>query len=540
MVARGAAACVGCVSSPPTCDVLVIGSGPAGVSATFPLVAAGLRVTMVDGGALPGVALPHGEFLAERAGDARQSDWMLGPQFEALHHTALALSPKLRVPTLDYVFRGFASANRIEAAGFTPIGSLAAGGLSNAWGCGVARFDAADLGRFPFAPGELETSFEAVARRMGLSGAGADDLRAHFGVDDWADPAVEPDALHRALLDRYAMRRARLLGAGFALGRARVAVLTRARGPARAACSRAGFCLWGCAEGAMYAAGQDLATLGAGPGFTYRPGHVVSHLASDGDGWTMDDGAGLPLRARAVVLAAGTLATTAIALRTLGDTDEHRLLSAPSAAFALWLPRHLGAPRERAAGFAQAAYTLADPDGAICGFTFSTHALPLVEFVRGAPLSRGAALRLTRGLLSSTLVGNAFFSGAYSANRVRLRADGVLSITGGASAELGPALLRAERRLRACFRALGALMLPGSFRAGAAGADAHYAGTLPMRREPARGETDADGAIAGLPGVYVADAAAMPELPAKSHTFAMMAGADRIGRRLALRLASRG
>ena len=31
-------------------DVIIVGSGPAGVSATFPLVESGVKVLMVDGG----------------------------------------------------------------------------------------------------------------------------------------------------------------------------------------------------------------------------------------------------------------------------------------------------------------------------------------------------------------------------------------------------------------------------------------------------------------------------------------------------------
>ena len=42
----------------PSFDVIVVGSGPAGVSAAFPLVESGLRVLMVDGGETPSVGVP--------------------------------------------------------------------------------------------------------------------------------------------------------------------------------------------------------------------------------------------------------------------------------------------------------------------------------------------------------------------------------------------------------------------------------------------------------------------------------------------------
>src|SRR5262249_757971 len=150
-------------------DVIVVGSGPAGVSAAFPLVDAGLRVLMVDGGEMPSFGVPDAEYLSVRAQDPRQWEWMLGRDFHALRGPT-SLSAKFRVATLEYVFRGFGERNRIDVQGFAPFGSLAVGGLSNAWGAGVARFGDDDLTDFPFGGNALLPSFEAVARRIGISG----------------------------------------------------------------------------------------------------------------------------------------------------------------------------------------------------------------------------------------------------------------------------------------------------------------------------------------------------------------------------------
>ena len=43
------------------CDVIVVGSGPAGISSAIPLVAAGLRGLMVDGGHRSQQAPPNGQ-----------------------------------------------------------------------------------------------------------------------------------------------------------------------------------------------------------------------------------------------------------------------------------------------------------------------------------------------------------------------------------------------------------------------------------------------------------------------------------------------
>ena len=52
-------------------------------------------------------------------------------------------------------------------------------------------------------------------------------------------------------------------------------------------------------------------------------------------------------------------------------------------------------------------------------------------------------------------------------------------------------------------------------------------------------ETDGDGELAGLAGVYVADGACLSTQTEKSHTLTIMANADRIGRILAMQMTGR-
>ena len=56
----------------------------------------------------------------------------------------------------------------------------------------------------------------------------------------------------------------------------------------------------------------------------------------------------------------------------------------------------------------------------------------------------------------------------------------------------------------------------------------HYAGTLPMRAEPARHELHPDGRLQGTARVFVTDGSAFPRLPAKNLTYTIMANALRI------------
>jgi thioredoxin reductase len=68
----------------PDFDVIIVGSGPAGVSAAFPLVKAGLRVLMVDGGKQAKDLPPSEDFLSWRTTDGLQAKRMVGEKFHAL------------------------------------------------------------------------------------------------------------------------------------------------------------------------------------------------------------------------------------------------------------------------------------------------------------------------------------------------------------------------------------------------------------------------------------------------------------------------
>ena len=223
-------------------------------------------------------------------------------------------------------------------------------------------------------------------------------------------------------------------------------------------------------------------------------------------------------------------------MRSLSGFVAAPLAHLPMAAFVLWLPRFLGTDARPGTGTAQLAFTL-DGDGSqeTCGYTFSTHGLPVSEFVRHAPLSVAASAALFRALLPSCIVANCFLPSRLVRSRLELR-DDVVRVIGEQAPELDGHADGVRRRLAAAFRRAGAWMLPGSFTQGAMGADIHYACTMPMRAAPDPGQTDVDGALAGLPGVYAVDGAALPILPAKSHTLGVMVNAHRIGTRLARRM----
>lgn len=513
-------------------DAIIIGSGPAGVSAAFPLVEAGLRVLMVDGGHDARLAPPAGRFLDVRRHDAGQWGWMIGRNFHALRQ-ADAVSPKLRVPTHAAVFEGFDVANRIAADEFVAVGSLAPGGLSNAWGCGVATLTDDELATFPVIPSEMRTSYRDIARRIGVSGKCSDDLSNFFGLDEWSDAPIPIDQLQGSLLARYPNCREALSKSGFRLGRARVAALSTPRANRRA-CDLSGNCLWGCARRALYSAADDLQSLRGRPGFHYRRGFVVERVIAEGDSVAIEghetDGLGT-LRARRLFLAAGTLASTRLALQAINHRVPVPMQSCPTAAFMLWLPRYLGRTHDVAFGLGQLSFSLSlAGDIQAFGSLFNTTGIPVAEFARNIGFGKRFGVDLLAPMLSSCVVGNLFLPGALTNASLSLDTDDRLVVRGIYRAEVAILMRKAQRILRASFRQLGALLIPTSFKVGRPGSDIHYAASLPMRTEPALGQTNRYGELAGVYGIHVVDGASLSSLTAKPHTLTVMANADRIAK----------
>jgi len=521
-----------------TCDVIIVGSGPAGISAAFPLLEAGLRVLMIDRGKLPDVPTLNTDFLSARQHDSDQWTWMVGRNFHAIHMRSAA-SPKFRVPSLAYSFDGFGRENHIKGDHFITVGSLAAGGLSNAWGCGVARLSSTELAAFPQeTASDMDHSYEVVSRRIGISGQIHDDLSDYFELDDYAQPPIPMDPLHTSLANRYSTQRLKLRAQGFRLGRSRVAALSEDLSN-RKACTLSGNCLWGCRQRSLYSAADDLPLLHQHRNFTRLSGFLVDGITRSGRAWHVEgrhtDGTPQSLSTDTLILATGTLASTRLALNALKYEKGVPVLSNPIAAFALWLPHFIAADRTPGFGLGQLSFALSLANATAFGSTFSTTAIPVSEFARHLHWRRRYGIDILSGLLGSCLLGNLFLPGNLTAGEAKLQKNGSLVVSGTYRHPVVSLMKEASDKLRRAFRSLGALVLPGSFTIGPPGGDIHYAGTLPMSSHPTIGESSSVGEVVGLDGVHIVDGASLPVLTEKPHTLTIMANADRIGRKIAAR-----
>ncbi|ACI58771.1 FAD dependent oxidoreductase (plasmid) [Rhizobium leguminosarum bv. trifolii WSM2304] len=497
----------------PDADFIIIGSGPAGVSAAFPLIAAGRRVLMLDAGDDAG------------SQEENRSVRVLGSDLESLRADD-GSSPKLQTPVSRGILERFTRDAGISGDGFKPIGSLARGGLSNIWGAQVSYLDAGDIADWPIDLASLQGSYERVSQRIGIS------TNADFTTGANSEATLPLGATAADVLRRH--KAAKPADGSFRLFAAANAILSEAR-PGRAACDLRGDCLYGCPSGAIYNSRQDLLALRKSPHFRLLDMQAVS-LARD-SGWTVKTADGSSFSAPRIILAAGVLGTAALLADLLPIGGKGlRLLNSPTLAIPLLSPARLLRSPTPTHSLAQLGLSLRYGDGAsdyVTGAIYEIGSLPAQSFVNRMPLGRKAGRAAFELIAGSLLVATIYYPGDQSRSSIHrdAMAKKGLTIRGGFAEGFEIRAEALKKALRREWKRLGLIPLPGASLA-EPGIDAHFAGTLPMGESGPFG-TSPVGELNLHPGLYVVDGSILPDLSSKYITMTIMANADRIAHRLA-------
>lgn len=516
-------------------DVLIVGSGPAAISAAFPLVEAGLRVTMVD--AAEPTSLPAAPLMD--IGNFRHDEtrWAhtLGRDLAGTQPLGNR-SPKFLTPLARAVLAQDPRFPSLRATNFLAVRSGAAGGLSNIWGAFTAPYNEDDLKNFPFTLEALLPSYRAVAERIGLSGGDADLAPAlPMQPANWLQPFAQK------LLQLYKQQKEKA-HPDFQLSIAPNAVATMPlAGSSRQACNSCGLCLYGCTRGAIYNSALELPVLQRFANFTYLPGHAVMGLQTPEDGLqgvtVQTHEKTFFMEARKIILAAGTLNTTALVLNHYKVPGKKlRLLSNPVAAMAFIDPLKIGqALPSKSFSLGQLSYQLGSEHHLASGALYGADTLPLTGVADRLPFSRPTAMAIAAALAPALTIATCFLPGCFSSNVLSLENGWhgpELSIEGCLTKDASKTLAKATERLSQIMRNYGLFQVPGSFSLVPPGADAHPAGTLPMQEKPDDFTCSPEGELRPWKHVLVVDGACFSDLPSKHCTFTIMANADRIARLL--------
>jgi choline dehydrogenase-like flavoprotein len=527
------------------------------------MVHGGLRVLMLDVGSRDdhyASLIPNASFTHIRRTDPSQHRYFLGDEFEGVPFGRVRVGAQL-TPPRAFINRDVDDLTPVVSHDFVGMESLARGGLAAGWGAGVARFTDAELAGMPITLADLEPHYRAVEARIGISGED-DDLSAPLGLHTPMMPALRIDAGSRLILDRYRCKNEWFRARGLRLGVTRLAACSQ---PLDTCAGRRGphpyndMDFWHDGARAVYRAQWTLEELQRHPNFTYLPRRLVRAFQEKHDRVlvicrSLADGCDEQFQATSLVLAAGVFGTARIVLRSLGLFDRPLQFACNPYTYAPCLNINMLRSRGRADddarhSLSQLTAVFDAPDGSSSPSApmhvsiYSYRSLLSFKLMKETPLNARSARRMMQALIPLlTVLG--LHHADEPTDRKTLTLQRVphgdvdrLHIDYALSDAQTRRIDQHERALLRVFRRLGCRaarrVRPGH------GSSIHYAGTLPMSSTPGELQTDIDGRLAGTRGVFVADGSLLPRLPAKGLTLTLMAGANRVGSRLAARLGAR-
>jgi choline dehydrogenase-like flavoprotein len=514
-------------------DAIIVGSGPAGTSAAYAL--AGRNVLVLDVGYKPirSPALEENLYrLRQNRTDLFES--LIGERFEGLHNISRRrINLKLKSPFMACVVKNQEELSPLSSSSFDPLMSFAQGGLANAWGAGVYRFNRRDLEGFPIGTGDLEPFYEELTAHIGICGK-TDDLEPWFGNGRGLLPPMKLPKFSADLLERYTANAGYFHRRKLYVGYPRLAVLTekrRNRRPYRYNATE----FYNPLDPAVYNPAYTLNELIEARLIQYktpylairfeeREGHVEVTARN------LDRGVEERFSARKLLIAAGTLNTTKLVLQSNDDAQSKLpILDNQVSCVPLFRWDRIGTALETeqsSLGQLNMIYEGAAPQETLQATLFGPVGPLRSDILFDLPFSISANLALTKYLGPAMGLLMVFYPGrSAQSNYIKVNRKNELEVS-----YHGETLGRVEKVMLKALRKIGYLGAASLCTYPPMGSAVHYAGTLPMKERPERYQTDRDGRLFGTRRVYIADGASFSALPAKNLTFTIMANAMRIAR----------
>ncbi len=520
-------------------DVIVVGSGAAGVHAAQTCLEQGCSVLMIDGGNPPPSSLPSAtsSFFDIRRSDTEQWKFFLGLDYSGIPLQGLegGLGGGMTSGTRSYVVRDASTHLPLSVDHGTIIHSLAQGGLAAAWGAACAYFSRHDVEAMNLPADQMYQSYRTITDRIGISGP--------TSLFPSIQPAVPLNDASQLLLDRSHRCSSQLSSLGVSLFQPHSAILTRPLFD-RLPNPLHDMDYYSDPERSVYRPQYTLDALRMNPRFSYEPSWVVESITDTLHNSTVHAVSLDALRtcrsfsAPTVILAAGAINTARILLRTLGYINRPiPFVTKPHTYIACaHFPSLFRTPKEHQMSLCQ--LLLADHRSTHLGFDggvaqlYPYRSLLLFRLLNSLPLPLPQALRILQLCTPSLFVADVRFP-AYPSqgHTLSLSSDGSVHIQCVDIPDDAQAVTLG--RLKKAMKILG--LLPVRTQAMPHGSTSHHAGTVPITSDPALLSCSQDGKVHSLHNVFVADASMFSSLPAYPHTLTIMANADRVARSIAKR-----
>ena len=515
--------------------LVIIGSGPAGVSVSMALLKRGLRVTMLD----VGRTMEKG--LSEEISRMRDKPSLSKEDINQLKGGVEVDASGVGEKKLfgsSYANR-LSDYFRVEQDNVLLYISFAKGGLSNLWGRLMMPLCREDMQDWPLPEGTFDQYYSQVLKYVPLAGR-KDRLERLLPLHITTPGPMELSGQATELDNRLHRHAEDLENQGFFFGQSRLAACFDASWERSEKCRRCGLCLYGCAYENLYTSSWTVDELCLNENFTYLSGYMVDFIEKGQDNLSIhakkeEDGSPTTFKADKVFLAAGSLASTRIVMKSkkmyhvpvsFKVSDFYILPS-----FTFFSKRNV--IEENLNTCCQ--YFLQLNDHAVDSrlinlqlYTYTDYYYKAFKKATGVffPILQ----RPIRWLLDRFVVVFCYLHSDNSAHmELTLKDDDLLQVVGIRNPESRKILRRLKRKL---WRSAGKTgLFPFPFFSGEQkiGHSVHYGASLPMSEVAYEVNTDILGGVDGLNGLHVVDAAAFPAIPATSPTFVIMANAYRIG-----------
>ncbi len=523
-------------------SVIIVGGGLSSTAAALELSEKGFVPLILDVGYTPEKKFHTYMNLYDYRQDNDIFELLIGSDFSGIKSIInnKQLSPKLTMPLMNYVLKNSEILSPIKTENFTAIQSFSMGGLANAWGAGVYRFNDADLEKFPVSEKELTKYYKKLSKEIGISGAN-DDLIKYFGYDEDLLPPLELSKKAKMILKKYIKKKEKLNRKGVFLGRPRLAVLSKSYN-GRKACNYSNFELWLPELEYIYTPKFTLKRLIKENKIKYINNVLVKSWKEEENGVKINaielkTGNNLTFFAKKLLIGAGTINTTKIVLQTHNDTKTKlNLLDNPLIQIPFLFPSLIGTAIEKKCfGMTQLNIILDFKEqGILQGSFIELSSVPRAMLNNFFPLPVKSNITLIKEMSQAVIVLYLFLPSSYlKETYIKLNSNNAIHISSKGYNITKEMIKTIEKSLKP----LGGITSRFLFKFPEPGNGIHYAGTLPMKSNPKnKYQTTKYGKLYREKNVYIIDGSLFSCLPAKNLSFTMMANAMRITEYVAWKL----
>jgi len=509
----------------------VVGSGPAGVAAAKSLLKSGKKVLMLDAGIQ---IEPERAEIVKQCSQISHKSWSY--EQIAILKNGMSASiqgiPLKRIYGSDFPYRGSEKVINWTNHGTGIIPSLALGGLSNTWGAAILPYRDSDIEEWPINNYDLNSHYKAVTHFTGIS-AEHDDLSTQFPLHSDRPHALNSSLQAINILNNLKLHKKSLAKRGWIFGKSRLAVHVN-NTKERLGCSYCGYCMYGCAYKCIYNSAYTIKELLNNSNFEYKSNIIVETVKERDDQVevstiTINDQRQKIYTVDRIYLGTGVIPTTKIILKSKQILNQ-QINFCDSQNFLMPMLMVKGAKRVQKEDL----HTLSQIFIEINNSSISSQSIHLQIYTYNDTFSEIlkhslGPLKVLTPLIEERIVIIQGYLHSKDSSRMSAKLENnTLHVKAHNNNATNGIVRRIRNELLKQSYKMGGIILAPFVTIQKPGKSFHYGSTFPMSKHPNGFQSDTLGRTLGFNRVHIIDASVLPNIPATTITFPVMANAHRI------------